>query len=416
MGYSSVERADIDGTVGWENENKHLLLFAAGNTAGASNLFYSSEIGVLLGDPTTKLTTPNDSNDLGYTADVGTMVYASQDEILNLVDIDYNGDNKRDILTAYEDGRIDVLQNYDSATRLSSRGTLLQIENGIRSIDAGSFTDDDLEDLLIVTEDACLEGENCIYLYENIGGGFVAQYLDLEGLDRLPKQIEVGDLNDDGLDDFVLFDENMSLFIAWNRNGEFSDVEKVEDFGLEADSSLNLSNEVLIRDSALTEGSVNLAIISEEFQTPQNVSTDLQDLLDGLVGDPDFAVEIDNVNAEGEVVEVKNNQLFEYADHSSITEDYAITKTVLDINGGLLDVGDEVQSTIVIENESGTQKREVYISDELGDYFRADDETYLCSGCTGANSTAEFRPANSLGRPFVFGPLTLSAGASVTLT
>ena len=106
LGYLSLEAAEVDGNIGWENENKHLLLFAAGNTVGQSNLFYPSEVGIVLGDPTVKLTTEGVPNELGFTTDIGTLVSASQDEVMSMMDIDYNGDDLMDVLLAYKDRRI----------------------------------------------------------------------------------------------------------------------------------------------------------------------------------------------------------------------------------------------------------------------------------------------------------------------
>ncbi|MBU0981466.1 S-layer homology domain-containing protein [Patescibacteria group bacterium] len=418
LGYKSLENAENDGTVGWENENKNILLFSAGNSAGESNMYYASEIGVLLGDPTVSITEPNEVNDLGFTADVGTQVYASRDEIFSLLDMDYNGDDLEDVLVAYQDGRIDVLQNYQSTKRLDSRGTILNLESGIRSIDVGNFNNDRFDDLLIVTQTACKQGENCLYEFENIGGGFVAKYLGLQGIDALPKQIEVADLNNDGYDEIVIFDENLNLYIVWNEKGEFAYPEKVErdGFALEADSTVNLSGDVVLRYKGLDSGSVSLPIPVEEFVQPANVDTDLENFLDLLNNDGKFDVSVDGVSTEGETVEKRNLQPFEYADSVNIAGDFAVSKRVTDSTGGKITINDTLSYTISIRNTSGAVMREVYFSDYIGDFFRMDKNSFVCMTCGGGDANAELVSSSSISRPFIFGPFDLNSGESMTFS
>jgi len=63
--YESLEDASKNEGVGFRGENKHMLLFAGGNTVGESNLSHASEIGVNLGDPTIHLEPNKDSDFIG---------------------------------------------------------------------------------------------------------------------------------------------------------------------------------------------------------------------------------------------------------------------------------------------------------------------------------------------------------------
>jgi uncharacterized repeat protein (TIGR01451 family) len=397
LGYASLESAELDGGIGWEDENKHLLLFAAGNTVGQSNLYYPSEVGVVLGDPSVSVTTENEVNSAGFTADVGQMVYASQEDILTLLDLDYNADGQVDVLVVYEDGRIDVMQNTNSPERLQTLGSLLFIENGIESIDKGDFNGDGMDDLLVVTDESCYADEMCLYAYENIGGGFVARNLTLEGMDGDPDQIVVADMNNDGYDELVLTNEDMMLYVVWNAEGELDTVDEVKDFGLNADGSQNLYADVALTYYGLEEGSVSLAMEVE--------SEEAEALLDEISASEDYEVNAGSTT-------VLENQTFDYADN---LEDYfAVEKTMDDDNGGKVQVGDTLTFTMEIENVSGQGLSNVYVSDLVGGVYEYEESSIVCTDCTASNYGA-VEAEGALNHPWIFGPLRFSSGTDLTL-
>lgn len=413
LGYVSLEYAETDGTVGWENDNKHLLLFAAGNTVGQSNLFYPSEVGVVLGDPTISLPTENEASETGFTSDIGTLVAAGNEDVMTLMDMDYNGDGMTDVLAAYEDGRIEVLQNAKAPVRLQERGTLLFIESGISSIDKGDFNDDGLDDLLIVTEEACFAGEMCMYVYENIGGGFVAENLTVDGIDVNPKQIEVYDLNNDDYDDLVIVDENMVLYVVWNAEGTLDTVDEIKDFGLEADSGADLSADLVVHYDDLDDGSVGINLTTTELsEGSADDSPDLDSLLNelGLGGDYDFTVN-DSSSSSNEVTK-QVEYAFEYA--SGLTDMFTFSKSVEDATGGRVEMGDTLSYEIRIENISGENFDDFYVSDFVASSWTFDDDSLSCSGdCDDSN--AEISKA-SASRPWVYGPINFDSGDEITIT
>lgn len=408
LGYQSLEAAGENGNIGWEDENKHLLLFSAGNTVGQSNLYYPSEVGVVLGDPTISLPTEGDVGELGFTTDIGTQVSTSNDEILTLMDLDYNGDDMPDVLTAYEDGRIEVLQNAEAPVRLENRGELLFIENGISSIDKGDFNNDGLEDLIIATKESCFEGEICLYLYQNIGGGFVAQNLGLTGIAGTPTQVEVGDLNNDDYDDLVIVDENMVLYTVWNSEGTLQDVQEVKDFGLNTDASENLYADLAIRYDDLPSGSVSLSLASDDYSDTETLNSNVSAFLASVGVDEDFA----NTSTD---VEHKVSEAFEYADDNGIEDRFSITKTVNDPSSGSVEVGDVLTYTITMKNISGEAYSDLYLADKVGDYFTFESDSLVCSSCSSANSSVVAQAGDST-RPFIYGPFSLANGESITLS
>jgi hypothetical protein len=417
LGATSLESAEDHGGVGWETENKHLMLFAAGNSVGRANLFYASEVGVVLGDPSISLTRENSVNDLGYSSDLGTQVLASQEELLQLLELDVNGDDQPDVLAVYEDGRIDLLENTDSAERLKLRGTLLQLENGIADLDSGDFNGDGLEDLVIVTEDSCFADEMCLYIFENIGGGFSAQNLSLSGLAK-PTQISAGDLNNDGYSELVVVDENMVLYVIWNVFGELTTVDEIEDFGLNASRTQDLKADVLVKMNNMESGSVSLSILSEvsNEDSAETLNTDVEAWVSGLSGDFDLSVNgaaVDGSGA-GETLMRQVAHPFEKADNEIFDQKIAVTKKMHDLNGGRVEVGDRITVSLSIENDNVIRMNDIYFSDLIGDFYDY-NEDLTCSVCTELNASVELQNGN-FDRPWIYGPVSLEAGEKMELS
>lgn len=409
LGYASLESAETNGSVGWETENKHLMLFAAGNTVGQSNLFYPSEVGTVLGDPTIRLVEANEVNDLGYTTDIGTMVSAGQEDILSLVKIDYNGDGMEDVLKAYANGRIEVLQNTEAPLRLQDQGSLLFVENGIRSVDTGDFNGDGLEDLLVVTETSCYADEMCLYIYENIGGGFVAENLTVEGVSGKVRQVVVSDLNQDRYDDLVLVDENMKLYVVWNAKGRFGSMDLIQDFGLTADPSINLYGDVALGFEGLDKTSITLPVRGNA-SLPRDpvIDADVQDFIDGLKIRDDFSITVNELSPDAPV-QATEDQGFEAANTSVMTPLFQVEKRVEDLNGGSINLGDRLRYHIEVSNISGQAFTDLYVTDSLGDYFQFDKNSFLCEACTGGELQA-----GSNTRPWVYGPQALRNGGTLS--
>ena len=169
FGYTSVENVAGNDGVGMKYSNKNVLLFAAGNSAGEANIPYASDSGVLLGDPTVRI--ENAEEDLilgsGFTKDLGQSVFIGDSKINRIIPFDYNGDGLKDILLSLDNGLLRLLQNENSNQRFTDRGYLLNVVNGIMSINTLDVDGDDYDDLIIGTEESCIKGEKCLYLYKN---------------------------------------------------------------------------------------------------------------------------------------------------------------------------------------------------------------------------------------------------------
>ncbi len=413
LGYQSLESAETTGTIGWEGENKHLLLFAAGNTVGESNLYYPSEVGVVLGDPTVRVE-PTDPNALDYTSDVGQLVFASQEDILQLVDSDYNADGMPDVLAAYEDGRIDVLQNADRSTRLKHEGTLLYVENGIRSVHTGDVNGDRMEDLVVVTETSCFAEEMCLYQFVNIGGGYVSKNLSFDEIKGKPKQVQVADLNNDKYDDLVLVDENLKLYVIWNNKGLFEEVDLIKDFGLAMDPGEDLSGDLALHYDGIKNGSIKQAVtLPEDPNVFSPAGGNINDFIDQY-SNGEAEIFLDGQDSNGPILKPQV-LAFEHADAVSVGELFDVEKTAQDLNEGKAEVGDSLLYSIKVKNRSSQDMDEVFITDSLPGNFRYQTDTFKCPRCSGPNTGLE--PQNSFsGRPWTFGPVSLDAGQTLELS
>jgi hypothetical protein len=104
LGFSSLEKAADEPGVGFKGDNKFMLSLSDGLTVGEANLFYASDIGVVLGDPTIRLTDVNDLDvsSTGFTSGIGRMILAGDEAIQDLSTIDYNTDGLEDVMVAFE--------------------------------------------------------------------------------------------------------------------------------------------------------------------------------------------------------------------------------------------------------------------------------------------------------------------------
>jgi len=388
---------------GWENQSKNLLLFSAGNTVGESNLYNASEIGVVLGDPTIELSTPNESNALGYTADIGAPLYTSDEDILDLVSLDANGDGKTDILVAHADGRIDLVDE----------GPLLFVEKGLRSVQAGDFNQDGLDDLLVISKTACLAKEMCLYLYTNQGGTFTAQNLTFDAIDAQPQAATVADLNQDGYPDVVLTNENGKVYVLWNNEGTLEDVDLLKDFGLRADPQESLAGDLALHFPGLVGNSIQMSVPVEEASLPGPAASAVTDFLASL-GGADFTPAVDGSTDEGKRYQ-SSNLNFEKATQAEVASAFRMDKRIKDSDGGRLELGDSVEYTITLSNTSGQTVDGIYLTDTLPDSFQMDSDAVTCASCGSADDEAQVLPGSG-SRPWVFGPLRLTAGQSVLIT
>jgi len=415
LGYTSLDSAQDQGGIGFEGDNKNILLFSAGNTAGESNQQAVSEIGVLLGDPTISLDT-NESNALGYTKDIGRIILNGDESVQDIVPLDYNNDGLEDLPVAYENGEIKLLQNYDSEERFKDRGDLLNIVSGILSYDHDDFNLDGYEDLIIATKDACIEGEVCIYLYENNEGQFDRINLDMDTGDQV-YQILAEDMNNDDYPDIVTSDNVGNIMVFYNDSGEIKeDGYFVGNVGVKVNDDDELGDEIYVYYDGMTENDDEITTDDSYFYTLSIPDEDGFDSLSGSTSDyfaaildtgvGDLAFSSDDPAIKTEVEFVRG----EYDEGL-----YSISKSGSDINGGVIEPGDEVQYTITIANSAAQDISDLYISDVAPTLLNLDSDSFEClSGCDSGG--LEVIETGVTARPYAVHGIDLAAGDTVSIT
>ncbi|MBU1019338.1 S-layer homology domain-containing protein [Patescibacteria group bacterium] len=403
LGYSSLDNAGTEGGIGFKGDNKNILLFAAGNSAGESNLTAVSEIGVLLGDPTISLKNDNSANSLGYTKDIGKIILAGDEPPQDIVPLDYNNDNLQDLLIAYEDGTIKLLENQNSEDRFEDRGDLLEIAGGILSFDHTDFDQDGYEDLLIATEDACIDGEICVYLYKNNEGSFERINLDIDVGSQV-YQIMAKDMNDDDYPDIVTSDNVGTIKLFYNDAGEIDpEGQYIGNLGVKVDADSDYGDEVYLYYDGIPipKGAYTYSLPIEVSGTDTGLDDEYSTLLaSGLNG---LKISGDELSSSEEVLFLK----------SSFDENISVSKTGVDINGSVIEPDDQVEYMLSVTNLTNSAIYDLYLSDIAPSLLNVDLESFECMSSCG-NLQVEKTGVNE--RPFVLSGVSVGAGQTVQIS
>lgn len=382
LNYLSLEKADETNGLGFTGDNKQMLLFASGNSVGESTVPYASEIGIVLGDPTIRVSTKNTiSSGTGFTQDIGKEIFTGDEPVQELVTLDYNGDGLEDVLVGYKSGKVRLLQNHRGVQRFEDKGIFLDFPTGVVSITGADFDKDGFDDLVVATQDSCKKGEVCIDLYHNNKGNFERSNLALKPFTQNNRvyKLEAVDLNNDGYPDLVTSDDTGTIRAFYNQKGRIgTDGKFVGTLGLHIDSTANLKSEVAVwyNDSKANEPSPD--------DDQQFVVLPLEDVV------RDF-IYLDLDNSLGLQSE----------------------KKALDITGSAdaLARGDEVEYTITLKNTSQKTLQNVWVNDVVSDSLEFKKDSLKCLDCKGVTVETGI----SL-RPFAIGGFDIPAGKTRTIT
>jgi uncharacterized repeat protein (TIGR01451 family) len=394
FGYSSLENAKKSGEVGFSYDNKNMLLFASGNSVGEANIPYASEVGVLLGDPTVRIDNTEDDLVLssGFTRDIGQLIHSEDDGIQDIEAFDYNGDGYDDLLITLRDGRLKLLENEESNQRFVDRGILLQIANGVYSLSKIDIDSDGFDDLIIGTRDSCIKGEKCLYLYKNENGNFVRQKMDLNFGDKI-YDIQTEDLNDDGLPDIVLSDSAGTVYVFWNDGGEINpNGDKLSNFGLVVDDD-GLIDDIAVHYAGMPQSSGFYgAVFDMTFEA-----------------DVTFANTLEAADQNQPAKPVKF--ILPSVDPRFAVGSY---KSIVDMNGAPLEIGDTIKYTIVFKN-SGAALNDLVVSDIIPSAQDIDEDSLACLD-VGCKDELVWKNSDLSLRSRVIRGVSVPAGGTRTLT
>ncbi len=403
FGYSSLENAAEDSGVGFEGSNKHMLLFAAGNSVGDSFIPYAADSGIIYGDPTIKLKVDTGadsknelvSKDTFFSKDVGKAIFNGAEPIQQLIEFDANGDGYDDLLLVYEDGLIRLLENEISNKKFRDRGYVLNIYNGIYSITKIDVNNDGYDDLVVGTKKSCNVGEQCVSLIKNNNGSFDREPLNLALEDKKIYEMKAADMNADGCEDLVTSDSAGSISIFYNKSdgesclGLETNHGYSRNFGFNLNSELNQVDNLFINypgmelpDNGKSPKSnwskfINFTLAGDQApaQNPQYIkdASELQNLIQNSDQIATKDVPIQTFDQQFNFIHIKQDGKF--ALNSS--------KQGKDLNGGSVGVEDEIEYLIVLKNDSGNTVKNLMLSDVTPTSMTLLKDTLRCldAGC-----------------------------------
>lgn len=322
-GFNSLESASENDGVGFDGKNKHMLLFAAGNSVGEANVPYASDAGINFGDPNIRLKVEGVmgviSKFSGYTKDVGKSLFVGPEEVKEMIKFDFNADGREDVLLVYEDGYIRLLENENSNRKFRDKGYIAKIFGGIVSAARIDVNNDGYDDLIVGTKESCKQNETCTSLFINENGHLKRSSLNLKlsSQDSKLLKMKAGDLNADGCEDLVVSDSGGAIRMFYNKNYgkkcgglELTSAENsVFNFGISVNQSLNLKNDLFVYYPGIAVPDED-SFINFEF----------------------------NNNSYNFVHLPKDGKLLNS------------TKQAVDVNGGTVNVGDKINYVITLKN------------------------------------------------------------------
>lgn len=233
------ENALTNPHVGLIQGSKVLHLLSSSVPVGEANRPHLSEAGIVLGDPMIRLNRDLNSStsNMSFNDTLGKYITRKQDS--KLVDI-VSLPSLNKTAVAYQDGTVGMLDNQT----LRYTEEIINVPNGIKSIHVAEFQEDQ-ETLVFQTDQACTEGDSCIYVFntfeqdEKVGviqlvspnltsqEGYELDRNQLSSLNRLDldldakvSQILIHDMNNDGKDDLIAETEDQVLNLFWNQDGQ----------------------------------------------------------------------------------------------------------------------------------------------------------------------------------------------------
>lgn len=368
---------------GFDGDNKHMLLFSAGNSVGESLIPYASDTTIIFGDPMIRLKIDEDliSDASGYTKDLGKVIFSGQEEIKEMIDFDFNGDGSDDVLLAYESGLIRLLENEISNKRFSDRGYILNISNGITNISKIDINNDGYDDLIVGTKESCNAGEECVTQIINNNGRFERTSLNLDLNDKKALEMKSGDMNADGCEDLVVSDSSGQINIYYNQpSGHSGDACRglnmkhgfVKRFGFSLNPDANLVDNIFINYSGMEAPDNNPD--DEESNSYKFAQFVLQSdapseeaISAGFAGNAmDFQSSILN-NTEIATSDIPPQTFPVQYNFIHIKEDERFGsnsgKEAIDLNAGSVSMGDQINYVISLKNNSGRNIRNLMLSD-----------------------------------------------------
>lgn len=384
--YESIESSlDYARNVGFRHPFQNISAFAGWNTVGESTKWFASPLLINLWDPLLKRVTKNtQKNDTDFDTGIGQVIHTdASSPILKVVDWDINNDGLSDLLTVYQDWRVQRNKNYGWDNPFTDLKDLLHIDERIKDVWLWDVDGNDYKDIIVRTT------KDKVRVYKNTNTVF--------GVDGFPVCLDHGgepdslasveqffleDMDLDGALDIVVNTHlgEVKIIYGWSsasgdnyisnellgcdnqrRDRQQDSIKLVKQYGSELRSELKIVDNSLIRREGLSA--------QDEFDQIEN--PDIAASLPLPASDPTIGIDFSTfdpaaiVNDAAEwvlrwtispvpfvpVYETLTEEDIRYIAMNQIdpTDEVDIYKTYKDLNGDLLQSWDIVEITVTIE-------------------------------------------------------------------
>ncbi|HPO06243.1 MAG TPA: hypothetical protein PLQ36_03975, partial [Candidatus Gracilibacteria bacterium] len=210
-----------DNALGWEGEDLSLLALSGGQAGGEAFQNYQGILDVWWGDPVLSLA-HRESDELasGYQPSLGKLIYQSDSPLQNIQAMDYNGDEKKDLVLKKNDNTLLLLENQIS--QFIKREDYAETSAAILDLQVGDFANDQHDDLLLP-----LSNSKLAYLKNEKGQIAPAQNLLKQfstGKEaKFLEQVQAADFDQDGVVDILAKNSRGELLIYYGSSAGFGD-------------------------------------------------------------------------------------------------------------------------------------------------------------------------------------------------
>ncbi|MDD5769409.1 MAG: hypothetical protein PHE25_00425 [Candidatus Gracilibacteria bacterium] len=227
------EDFQTDGGIGWKEDNKTLLSFAAGKSVGEATKDYMSFSLINLGDPVISLKQikkklPGTSVDRKFDSSIGYLVSKDPDNI-SYSTFDYNNDGIIDIAILKRTGFIELLEGTTDLKNFINRGNLVYLSDlsTKSTIQTGDFSGDGYDDIVVLNKN------RQPVLLSNNKKDFSRINLNLH-LNGIISQIISRDMDLDGKNDLITTDDfgEININYGTSTNGVFTKLKVADGKGV----------------------------------------------------------------------------------------------------------------------------------------------------------------------------------------